>query len=158
MFIYLPQNVVIIIHILKENLFHGRNDITWQIYKFLVLFRKKVLGFIFIFLFLSFYILYFVFLSLFFVYGKNIPFIPHTWNIYHFTFDLFIPSFFAFILFFCNFFYLYFLKKLLYKTKSKWCFAVVIATLFYFFIILKINLKSYMFLLTYMIFILFYYI
>jgi hypothetical protein len=106
MFIYLPQNVVIIIHILKENLFHGRNDITWQIYKFLVLFRETVLGFIFIFLYLSFYTSSFY--HYFFIYRKNIPFIPHTWNIYHFTFDLFILFFFVFILFFCNFFYLHF--------------------------------------------------
>jgi len=47
---------------------------------------------------------------------------------------------------FCNFsfFSLHFVLKNYYaKTNQKWCFIISIAILFYFFIILKINLRSY---------------
>jgi hypothetical protein len=43
--------------------------------------------------------------------------------------------------FFYNFFPYIFFKKILYKTKNKWCFIIVIGTLSYFSTALKINLK-----------------
>jgi hypothetical protein len=44
-----------------------------------------------------------------------------------------------------------------YKTKSKWCFIVIIVTLFHFSTMLKVHFKSYILLLTHVIFTLFYY-
>ena len=62
-----------------------------------------------------------------------------------------------FVIVFCNLFFYIVFQKLLYKTKNKWCFTITIAILSYFFTTLKINLTSYMFLLTHIISILFYY-
>jgi len=86
----------------------------------------------------------------------------YIWNIYNYTPCLFTPLFFFFSLFFSNLFiYLFSLhfcfEKLLYKDKNKMVFTITIATLSRFLTMLKINLKSYMYLLIQVIFILFYY-
>ena len=75
---------------------------------------------------------------------KNIIF--YTLNIFHFTLGLFI-SFFLFLSLFFYFFSLYFFLKTSYTKIKKWCFIVVIATLFHFSTTLKIILRSYIFLL-----------
>jgi hypothetical protein len=60
---------------------------------------------------------------------------------------------------FCSYLYSFIICfKIIIKRLRKWCFNIAIAILFYFFATLKINLRSYMFLLTYMIFTMFYYI
>jgi hypothetical protein len=101
---------------------------TWSIYHY------------FFYLY-SFVILFLVFLFIFL--GKKILFfILYTWNICHSTFNLFVLFFLLLSSFFYNFFSLHFIfEKLLYKTKSKWYFTVVIVTLSYFSTTLKINLR-----------------
>jgi hypothetical protein len=107
----------------------------------------------------------FVFLSLFFFctlfFGKKISFfIFYTWNIYHSTLDLFIPFFLFLSLFFCNFFLIFSLHYFFfnYYTKTKEivfhysnCNIVLLSCY------LKIYLRSYIFLLKYMIFTIVYY-
>jgi len=68
-------------------------------------------------------------------------------SLYSFLIYLFI---YLFSLHFC-------FEKLLYKDKNKMVFTITIATLSRFLTMLKINLKSYMYLLIQVIFILFYY-
>ena len=79
------------------------------------------------------------------------------------VFDLFtwvgcwVHSRIFFISFFNIFLYTFCFWKFILHWLRKWCFIVAIATLFYFSATLKISLRSYIFLLMHMIFIMFYY-
>jgi hypothetical protein len=90
--------------------------------------------------------------------GKNIIFyflhleylLLYTWLIYTFLFVL-ISILLQF------FFLIFFLKKIIIQKLRKLCFSVAITVLFYFSNTLKISLRSYMSLLTHIIFTIFYY-
>jgi len=125
---------------------------TWYFYHFTIA------------LFITLFFLIFIFCNIFLVFPlffvKNIIFILYTLNIYHFTLSYFIQFFLFLSLFFCNlFFFLYTfcfsknpytkIKEIMFQCSN--CNIVLFITM------LKISLKSYMFLLTYMIFTIFHY-
>ena len=118
------------------------------------------------FFFLSLFVLkyffsFFFFFSVTLCFGKKILFsIFYTLNIYHSTLDLFIPFFCFYLYSFVNkksIIILHFFCKIIIQRLRKWCFTITIATLFHSFAMLKISLKSYIFLLMHMIFTIFYY-
>jgi hypothetical protein len=94
-----------------------------------------------------------------FFWTKMLFFIFYTLSIYHSILGLFI-LFFLFLFYIYIFFFLYsfffFWKNIIQKLR-KWCFIIAITTLFHYFATLKINMRSYMFLLTIIIFIIVYY-
>jgi hypothetical protein len=92
----------------------------------------------------------FFFFTLFF--WKNIIFILYTWPIYTF---LFVHFFYSFIICFLMFFFftIFVFGNLFVHELRKRCFTIAIATLFHFSAMLKNSLRSYIFLLMHMIFI-----
>jgi len=132
----------------------------------IILYLVYLLSFFFLSLFLrnSFFSFSFFFLYTFFFEKSTIFYFLHlkylslcTWSIY--IFFLFLSSFFCNWFFILFLFFLYmFIWKIIWQRLRKMCFIVVIVTLSYFSTTLKISLRSYMFLLLYMIFIIFYYI
>jgi len=109
------------------------------------------------FLSLIFYNIFFSFLTpilkkkILIFYSLRLEYLSlHTWPIYTIYYVL---IFIILQIFSLHFFF----EKLLYKTKNKWYFTVAITTSSHFSTTLKINLRYYIFLLTHMIFTLFYY-
>jgi hypothetical protein len=84
---------------------------------------------------------------------KTLWFIDSTLDVFTL---FFLSSFFCNL--FLNYFSLYFFKKIIIQKSRRWYFTVAIATLSHFSTTLKISLRSYMFLLTRMNFIIFYYL
>jgi hypothetical protein len=84
----------------------------------------------------------------FFNFFKIYFFIFYTLNIYHFILGLFILFFFCFYLYFLYFFPLHLFKKTIIQRLKKMYFIVTIVALFHSSAMLRINLTSYMFLLT----------
>jgi hypothetical protein len=110
----------------------------------------------------------FLFCNIFLVLSSSFFFTFFLWKNYYFYFSqfkylslgLFIQFFLFLFLFFCNLFLIFFLVlffKIIIQKLRKWYFTVVIAILFCFSAMLKISLKSYMFLFIYLIFTIFYY-
>jgi len=122
---------------------------TWSIYH----------RFFLIFIFCNIFLVFPFFFFNFFLGKKYYFFIFYILNIYQFIFDLFISFLLFLFSFFVIFFNYIFLKKIIIQRLSKCCFNVTIVTLSYFFTLLKISMRSYIFfLLMHMIFIIFYYI
>jgi len=131
------------------------------ILSFWLLFLENKFFLFFYLVFLSFYIwfiyhhffFFFLFFPLIFFFGKKILF-----SIFY-TLLIFITLYLSYLYYsFCSYLYSFIICfKIIIKRLRKWCFNIAIGILFHSFVTLKISLWSYMFLLTHMIFTMFYY-